>query len=107
MLLALGPRQRRDPDGRRAAANCERLAYCRPPSTNQKESAMAFIRIVQPPNVTAEVYERVNAELGVDGDPPPGMLLHCAGEVDGRWQIVDVWESQEQARSFYDGRLSS
>jgi len=66
---------------------------------------MAFIRIVQPPNVTADVYERVNAELGVDGNPPPGMLLHCAGEVDGKWQIVDVWESREQARSFYEGRL--
>jgi hypothetical protein len=68
---------------------------------------MAFIRIVQPPNVTADVYERVNAELGVDGDRPPGMLLHCAGEVDGKWQIVDVWESQEQARDFYEGRLSA
>jgi hypothetical protein len=68
---------------------------------------MAFIRIVQPPNVTAEVYEKVNAELGVDGDPPPGMLLHCAGEVEGKWQIVDVWESQEQARDFYEGRLTA
>jgi hypothetical protein len=66
---------------------------------------MAFIRIVQPPNVTADVYDRVTAELGVDVNPPPGMLLHCAGEVDGKWQIVDVWESQEQARHFYEERL--
>jgi hypothetical protein len=66
---------------------------------------MAFIRIAQPPNVTAEVYEKVNAELGVDGNPPLGLLLHCGGEVDGKWQIVDVWESAEQARRFYEERL--
>ena len=66
---------------------------------------MAFIRIVQPPNVTADVYDKVNAELRVEGDPPPGLLLHCAGEVDGEWQIVDVWESREQARPFYEERL--
>ena len=66
---------------------------------------MAFIRITQPPNVTPETYDKVNAELGVDGNPPPGLLLHCAGETDGKWQIVDVWESQEQARGFYEGRL--
>src|SRR5438552_16721051 len=75
-------------------------------TTTTKEASMAFIRIVQPPNVTADVYERVNAELGVDGNPPPGMLLHCAGEVDGKWQIVDVWESEEQARRFDDERLT-
>jgi hypothetical protein len=68
---------------------------------------MAFIRITQPPNVTAETYDSVNKELGVDSDPPAGMLLHCAGEVDGKWQIVDVWESQAQARDFYDGRLTA
>ena len=67
---------------------------------------MAFIRITQPPNVTPETYDKVNAELGVNGNPPPGLLLHCAGETDGKWQIVDVWESEAQARDFYDGRLS-
>ena len=66
---------------------------------------MAFIRMVQPPNVTADTYEKVNAELGVDGDPPPGLLLHCGGEVDGKWQIVDVWETREQAERFYEERL--
>jgi hypothetical protein len=67
---------------------------------------VAYIRITQPPNVDADTYEKVNAQLAVDGDPPPGLLLHCAGETDGKWQIVDVWESEEQARQFYDGRLT-
>jgi hypothetical protein len=74
--------------------------------TTETEVSMAYIRIAQPPNVTADTYEKVNAELGVDSDPPPGMLLHCAGEVDGRWQIIDVWETEELARQFYEGRLT-
>ena len=44
---------------------------------------MAYIRIFNPPNVTADVYDRVNAETGVDRDPPAGLLFHSAGEVDG------------------------
>jgi hypothetical protein len=68
---------------------------------------MAWIRIVQPPNVTAETYEQVNGELQASGAvPAPGLLMHCAGEVDGKWQIVDVWESERQAREFYDGPLT-
>jgi hypothetical protein len=68
---------------------------------------MAYIRIARPPNVTADTYDKVNAELGVDSDPPAGLLVHCAGETpDGVWQIIDVWESEVQARDFYEGRLS-
>lgn len=68
---------------------------------------MAFIRITQPPNVTAETYEQVNAALDPADNPPPGLLVHCAGEVDGKWQIVDVWESREQAQDFYEGPLTA
>jgi hypothetical protein len=67
---------------------------------------MAFIRIGRPPNVTAELYDKVNAEMGVEGNSPPGLLFHCAGEVDGSWQIIDVWESHEHAQRFDDERLS-
>ena len=68
---------------------------------------MAYIRITQPPNVTADTYEKVNAQLEAMGaQPPPGMLVHAAGEVDGKWQIVDVWESEQQARQFYEGPLT-
>ena len=42
---------------------------------------MAIVRIVQPPNVTADVYDKVNAEMGVADNPPAGLLFHCAGEV--------------------------
>jgi hypothetical protein len=68
---------------------------------------VAYIRITQPPGVTADTYDKVNAQLEATGDlPAPGLLLHSAGEVDGQWQIVDVWESEAHARRFYDGRLT-
>ena len=66
---------------------------------------MAFIRIFQPPEATAEIYDRVNAEARVDADPPEGLLFHCAGEADGKWQIVDAWESREHAQRFDEERL--
>jgi hypothetical protein len=67
---------------------------------------MAIIRIVRPPMVTAEIYDAVNAKAGVDESPPEGLLIHTAGEVDGQWQIVDVWESEEHAERFGAERLA-
>jgi hypothetical protein len=66
---------------------------------------MAYVRILQPPNVNADVYDRVNAEAGVDSDPPAGLLFHCAGKVDGTWQIAEAWESQAAAQRFDEERL--
>jgi hypothetical protein len=67
---------------------------------------MAIIRIIRPPMLTADVYEAVNARAGVDENPPDGLLIHTAGEVDGEWQIVDVWQSDEHARRFDEERLA-
>ena len=66
---------------------------------------MAFIRIFRPPNATAEIYDSVNEAADVDANPPAGLLFHCAGEVDGQWQIVDAWESREHAERFDQERL--
>jgi hypothetical protein len=66
---------------------------------------MAIIRISQPP-ITREMYDAVNAKLGVDSAPPEGLIMHSAGEYDGVWQIVDVWETEEHARRFDAERLT-
>lgn len=55
--------------------------------------------------LTSEVYDAVNAKVGVDTEPPAGMLMHCAGEVDGVFQIIDIWESEEHAERFDTERL--
>jgi hypothetical protein len=67
---------------------------------------MAILRIVQPPMVTKETYDAVNAHVSVHATPPEGLIMHSAGEVDGTWQIVDVWESEEHAQRFDSERLA-
>jgi hypothetical protein len=68
---------------------------------------VAVLRIVRPPMVDQETYDAVNAELGgVAAAPPEGLIMHSAGSVNGAWQVVDVWESEEHARRFDAERLT-
>jgi len=66
---------------------------------------MAIARISRPPMLSSDVYDAVNAKAEVDSDPPAGLLMHCAGEVDGVFQIIDIWESAEHAQRFDSERL--
>ena len=50
-------------------------------------------------------YETVSNAIGPDDNPPEGLIVHAAGEVDGKWQSVSVWESQEAYERFRDDRL--
>ncbi|WP_060929978.1 hypothetical protein [Granulicoccus phenolivorans] len=64
---------------------------------------MAVVLVSYVPSRT--VYDSVPVSL----DPrPAGLIVHAAGEMpDGRIQIVDVWESSEDARSFEAGPLQA
>jgi hypothetical protein len=66
---------------------------------------MPIVRIQRPEGVTLEMYRAVNQEAGLEGDPPAGLIIHTAGEVDGGLQIIDVWESEEAAERFGNERL--
>jgi hypothetical protein len=56
-------------------------------------------------------YEAVNAKLGIDmasgsGDWPPGLKSHAAGTGDdGKFYVVEVWESRDAQGQFMHGRL--
>ena len=55
---------------------------------------------------TTDFYDAVNEKLGVDENPPAGMVVHIAMARDGGGiRIVDVWESREAFESFRDDRL--
>lgn len=43
-------------------------------------------------NTDAAQYLEVHREV-INTIKPQGLLLHSAGEVDGRWEIFDIWES--------------
>ena len=58
-----------------------------------------------PEAVGTDMYDGVQAEMGIEGDPPEGLVFHWAGEVDGKWTVTDVWESREAYDAFRDQRL--
>ena len=66
---------------------------------------MAWALVQGATEMTWSDYEKVTQALNVDGDPPPGLIVHAAGEVDGKWRSVDVWESEADYNRFREGRL--
>jgi hypothetical protein len=66
---------------------------------------LAFIRIVRPPKLNEQVYEAVTSALNLASEHPLGLISHAAGEADGCWQIVEIWESEEYAQRFDRERL--
>jgi hypothetical protein len=58
-----------------------------------------------PPGVGTDMYDGVQAEMDIANDPPDGLIFHWAGEVDGKWTVIDVWEGREAYDRFRDERL--
>jgi len=61
---------------------------------------MPYIRIVHNDALDRGSYEAVSRAIDIEHRHPLGLLLHAAGEVDGRWEVVNVWESREYAERF-------
>ena len=66
---------------------------------------MPIVRILSPREVTYDIYTKVSEKLDTEHNPPDGLILHTASEVDGKLKIVDIWESQEDAERFGRERL--
>jgi len=65
---------------------------------------MAVAVIVDNPEGSEEVYEKVRAQVGLDA--PAGGIFHAAGpSPSGGWRVLEVWESEEEARRFREERL--
>jgi hypothetical protein len=66
---------------------------------------MAIAFMFQTDALDAAGYDKIMAALGeaAGGDwTPPGALAHLAGATaGGRWQVIDVWESEDAANAFY------
>jgi hypothetical protein len=66
---------------------------------------MTVVHISRGGSMTQETYEQVSAQMGTEQDPPPGLIVHTAAEVDGVWQVVDIWESADAKERFEQDRL--
>ncbi len=60
--------------------------------------------IVDNPQGSQEMYEKVRGQLGLEA--PAGGIFHAAGpSPNGGWRVLEVWESEEDAGRFRDERL--
>jgi hypothetical protein len=65
---------------------------------------MAVAMMVDNPEGSQETYERVREQLGLA--KPAGGIFHVAGpSPSGGWRVIEVWESEEDARRFVAERL--
>lgn len=55
---------------------------------------------------TQEQYEAVNAQAGVEENPPEGLIFHAAGPIEGGWGVLDFWESRELFDRFFGERIA-
>lgn len=66
---------------------------------------MAIVVMVDNPEGSQEVYDKVREQLGLE-DAPAGGIFHVAGPgPNGGWRVIEVWESEEAAQRFYEDRL--
>ncbi len=54
---------------------------------------------------TQEQYEAVNAEMGVEENPPTGLIFHAAGPIEDGWGVIDFWESRDLFDTFLSERI--
>jgi hypothetical protein len=65
---------------------------------------MAVAMMVDNPNGSQEVYERIREHLGLER--PAGGIFHVAGpSPNGGWRVIEVWDSQEEAERFFKERF--
>jgi hypothetical protein len=70
------------------------------------EAKMAIGTLTRlPEGLGAQQYDAVSEKMGMASQPPEGLIFHSAGELDGRFQIFNVWESREHFDRFNRERL--
>ena len=54
---------------------------------------------------TQEQYDAVNEQMGVEDNPPEGLVFHAAGPIEDGWGVIDFWETREHFDRFLAGRI--
>jgi hypothetical protein len=66
---------------------------------------MAIGFIFNNPGQTQEQYDAAVEQLNLAQSLPEGGIFHAAGPTADGWRVVEVWESQEAADAYFEGRL--
>ncbi len=65
---------------------------------------MAIAMMVDNPEGSQELYERIRAQIGLE--KPAGGIFHIAGpSPNGGWRVIEVFESEEEANRFFQERF--
>jgi hypothetical protein len=54
---------------------------------------------------TQEQYDNVHGHMGIDANPPEGLIFHSAGPQGDNWGVIDFWESRDHFDRFQQDRL--
>ena len=54
---------------------------------------------------TQDQYDAMHSHMGIDANPPEGLIFHASGPIEGGWGIIDFWESRDHFDRFQSGRL--
>jgi hypothetical protein len=68
---------------------------------------MAIAMLLDWPGMDKERYVGLVAALALGDEMFPGAMVHVAGQHDGGWRVVDVWDSQAAFDRFRDTKLAS
>lgn len=60
---------------------------------------------IMPEGVDVAMLDEVTTEMGVEANPPAGIIVHVHFMENGRARVVDVWESAEALETFRQNRL--
>jgi hypothetical protein len=73
----------------------------------RRETIMAIGFLIEFPDMSSEQSATILEELGMNGTPPPGQILHVEEPMEGggTW-VVDVWESDEVFQRLIQERLA-
>jgi hypothetical protein len=66
---------------------------------------MALTVLYQIPGLTQDQYDQIIETLQAGGITAQGRIYHVAGPMEGGWQVLDVFESQEAFERFIGGGL--
>jgi hypothetical protein len=65
---------------------------------------MAIAMMVDNPEGSQVIYDSVREQLGLE--KPAGGIFHVAGpSPNGGWRVIEVWESEDDAKRFVAERL--
>lgn len=64
------------------------------------------IGVVWYPPIDQQAYEAIRDRV-LDASQDKGLRFHAAGEGDGQWRIIEIWDSRDGLESFIRDNLAA